>query len=122
MGCRTLPPGFALQDSGSVLLLACSLPRKCTLKYAARFAAKVCALRDLIVGRLMLNPSAEQFALASSRPKASQACAQAQWLLVNRRWPLLLQPPNTTLCMMRPGTSVKRPAITSAPQNRPIIV
>ena len=32
------------------------------------------------------------------------------------------QPPNRTLCMMRPGTNVKRPAITSAPRNSPIMV
>ena len=32
------------------------------------------------------------------------------------------QPPNTTLCMMRPGTNVKRPAITSAPKKRPSMV
>ena len=33
-----------------------------------------------------------------------------------------LQPPNTTLHMMRPGEDVKKPAITGAPEKMPIMV
>ena len=35
--------------------------------------------------------------------------------------PAVDQPPNTTLCMMRPGSSVKPPAMMSAPANKPIM-
>src|SRR5215831_3551964 len=70
MGYRTFPPDPAWQDSDSALWLTCSLPRKCTPKYAVRFAAKVCALLDLIGVQVMLNPSAEHLAMPDECPSA----------------------------------------------------